>query len=268
MELLFSPLFSGSSGNCTYVGSRDAGVIVDCGVSATSALSQLNEAHISPGAVKAVLVTHEHTDHIGGAGVLARKLSVPLYATQGTWEGGLGKRAGKLDPSQIRVISPFEDFFVGDMNVMAFPTPHDCLEPCGFGFTLGSLRAAIATDIGYVNSKWLDAVEGADLVLLEADYDEDMLLAGSYPYDLKMRIRGRRGHLSNEDAGRAAAHLVSKGTRQIILGHLSKNNNFPELAEETCEGILFEHGIRAGRDVGLSVAKRDSLTGVFRIAEN
>ncbi|MBQ6645118.1 MAG: MBL fold metallo-hydrolase [Clostridia bacterium] len=264
MTMLFSPLFSGSSGNCTYVGTEDEGVIIDCGVSATAALGQLAAAKISPSAVKAILVTHEHVDHISGVGVLARKLQVPIYATRGTWEG-MGKRAGKLDQTQMRTISTGEDFYVGKLNVSAFDTPHDCLEPCGFVLSLGGMTAAVATDMGYIRENWLSAVKGADTVLLEADYDEDMLMAGSYPYDLKRRILGRKGHLSNEDAGKAACTLVESGAQRIILGHLSKNNNFPDLALKTCEAILMENGIRAGRDVMLDVAKRDALTGVYQL---
>lgn len=264
MKMLFSPLFSGSSGNCTYVGTEDEGVIIDCGISATAALSELSKANIDVRAVNAILVTHEHTDHIGGVGVLARKLQVPVYATRGTWEG-MGKRAGKLNPSQIRTINTGEDFYVGALNVSAFDTPHDCLEPCGFVLSLNGLSAAVATDMGYIRNNWLDAVKGTDTVLLEADYDQDMLMAGSYPYELKRRILGRKGHLSNEDAGKAAIELINAGAQRVILGHLSKNNNFPELAWETCAGILMEHGIRAGKDVMLDVAKRDGLTGVYQL---
>ena len=264
MKMLFSPLFSGSSGNCTYVGSEDEGVIIDCGVSSTAALGQLEAARIRPDAVRAILVTHEHVDHINGVGVLARKLQVPVYATRGTWEG-IGRRTGKLSQSQIRYISTGEDFYVGSLNISAFDTPHDCLEPCGFVLSMGGMTAAIATDMGYIRENWLSAVKGALMVLLEADYDEDMLMAGSYPYELKRRILGRKGHLSNEDAGRAACELTEAGAQRIILGHLSKNNNFPELARETCTGILMEHGIRAGRDVILDVARRDGLTGVYQL---
>ena len=265
MTMLFAPLFSGSSGNCTYVGSEDEGVIIDCGVSAAAALGQLEAAKIRPQSVKAILVTHEHTDHIGGVGVLARKLGVPVYATRGTWEG-MGRRAGKLDNTQIRTIDTGEDFYIGALNVCAFDTPHDCLEPCGFELGMHGMRAAIATDMGYLRESCLNAIRGAQLVLLEADYDENMLMAGSYPYELKRRILGRKGHLSNDDAGRAACELTNAGARQIVLGHLSKNNNFPELALRTCENILMEHGIRAGRDIMLDVAKRDSLTGVYTLS--
>ena len=239
-------------------------MIIDCGVSASAALGELQAAKISPGAVKAILVTHEHTDHINGVGVLARKLQVPIYATRGTWEG-MGKRAGKLDKAQIRTITAGEDFYIGKLNISAFDTPHDCIEPCGFVLSMGGLTAAVATDMGYIRSNWLDAVKGADTVLLEADYDEDMLMAGSYPYELKRRILGRKGHLSNEDAGKAACELTGAGAQRIILGHLSKNNNFPDLALKTCEYVLAEHGIRAGRDVMLDVARREGLTGVYQL---
>ncbi len=265
MELLFSPLFSGSDGNCTYVGTREEAVIVDAGMSMRAILEEMDRAQLDPGAVRALLVTHEHTDHISGVGALARKLNVPIYATPGTWRG-MEKRAGKLQPGQRREIECGADFYIGNINVTPFSTLHDTNEPCGYAFDLGGLRASIATDIGCVRENWLSTVLGSDIVLLEADYDPDMLMAGFYTYELKRRIRGTHGHLSNEDAGKAACRLVASGTKHIILGHMSKNNNFPELALRTVEDILAQEGYLCGRDVNLYVARREGLTGVFRIA--
>ena len=262
MEMLFSPLFSGSSGNCIYVGTRQEAVIVDAGVSARAIREEMERVGLDAGAVKAILVTHEHTDHITGVGALARGLGVPVYATEGTWRG-MEKRLGKLAEELKRTVQAGVDFYIGGIDVMPFETPHDTNEPCGYAFCVDGLKAAVATDIGCVKESWLSHVRGSDIVLLESDYDEDMLLAGSYTYELKRRIRGRRGHLSNEDAGRVAAELAATGTKRIILGHMSQNNNFPDLALRTIESILLDREILPGRDVMLSVARRDGCSGVF-----
>jgi len=263
MHLLFSPLFSGSSGNAIYVGNEEGAILVDAGMSATAILNEMTANGLDPASVKAIVITHEHIDHINGVGPLARKLKVPVYATEGTWEG-MTKRAGKLDPLNIRTVQPGEDFYIGGINVMPFATPHDSRQSCGYVITLGGIKAAVATDLGHLTPDWLNYILGSDIVLLESNYDPDMLIAGPYPYELKTRIKGRHGHLSNEDAGNAAVRLVESGTGTIILGHLSKENNFPDLALETCRGILYEHGYDG---VDLSVARRDGCSGVFEIKE-
>lgn len=263
MHLLFSPLFSGSSGNAIYVGNEDGAILVDAGMSARAIIEEMNTAGLDPETVKAIVVTHEHSDHVQGLGPLARKLKVPIYATQGTWDG-IGRKAGKLDPLNVRVIERGVDFYAAGMNVMPFATPHDARESCGYLFSIGGIKAAVATDLGNLKAGWLDFLLGCDIVLLESNYDPDMLIAGPYPVELKTRIKGLHGHLSNVDAGSAAVKLVESGTGTIILGHLSKENNFPELALETCRSILYEHGYDG---VNLSVARRDGTSGVFEIKE-
>ena len=175
---------------------------------------------------------------------------------------------GKIGPvaeKNRRIFDVEANFFVGDIEVIGFPTPHDASESCGFAFEQSGARFALATDIGCVREGWFKYVEGADAVLLESNYDPDMLQAGSYPYDLKKRILSRRGHLSNDDAGEAAVRLVRAGARQIVLGHLSKENNFPELAMQCTAAALRDAGIIPQEDVDLRVALRDSITGLFSV---
>lgn len=264
MKMILAPLFSGSSGNCIYVGNEECAVLVDAGVSASAILNEMDKAGLSRESVKALLITHEHTDHIGGAGPLARKLNVPVYATEGTF-AGCGKRLGKMDPSRLITVSAGGDFYVDKLNVTVFPTSHDCIDPCGYAFSLGGMRAAICTDTGCVKPEILEAIKGSDVALVESNYNPEMLLAGPYPYELKKRILGRRGHLSNEDAGNLAVRLYESGTRTVVLGHLSKENNFPELALETTRDILAEHGILCGRDIHLNVARREGFTALYTI---
>ena len=262
MELRFAPLFSGSSGNSVFVGSEAGQVLVDAGVSASRLINEMKRLGIDPGSLQALLITHEHIDHIRGAGVLSRKLDLPIYATAGTWAAMEGK-LGAVAEKNIRVIEREQDFFIGGIDIQAFPTPHDAAESVGYAFAVDGKRFAVATDLGCVRDSWLNYVRGADAVLLEANYDPDMLQAGPYPYELKKRIMSRKGHLSNDDAGKTAAELISHGAKQIVLGHLSKENNFPELAERSCTFVLETEGIIPGEDAFLCVARRDEATGMF-----
>lgn len=264
MELRFSPLFSGSSGNSIYVGCDDAHLLVDAGMSGTRIIQEMGKVGVDPRALGAILVTHGHNDHIKGIGILSRRFDLPVYATRDTWEEMYSK-LGSMAEKNVRVIEPEEDFFLGSINVMPFPTPHDAGGSVGYAFNVDGARLAIATDLGCVRDSWLKYVRGSDAVLLESNYDPDMLKAGPYPYDLKQRILSRRGHLSNDDAGHVAVELIRSGTKQIILGHLSKENNFPELAMRSLELYLQQAGIVPQEDCALYVANRDGNTGMFSI---
>ena len=264
MELRFAPLFSGSSGNAIYVGCDGAHMLVDAGVSGTRVAKALESVGVSPKELSGILVTHEHTDHIQGVGVLSRKYDVPIYATEGTWSAMEGK-IGAVAAKNVCMIEPEINFFLGPIEIMAFSTPHDAAASVGYAMELEQARFALATDIGCVRDGWLKHVSGADAVLLESNYDPDMLKAGPYPYDLKKRILSRRGHLSNDDAGAVAAQLIQSGARQIVLGHLSKENNFPQLALKSAEVALMAEGIEMGADADVRVALRDEPTGIFSV---
>lgn len=266
MELLLSPLFSGSGGNAVYVGAGQTGILVDAGVSCARVVSEMKTLGLDPSALDAILITHEHSDHVAGAGILSRRFDLPIYATEGTWSA-MAEKLGAVSAKNMRVIEAGQDFYIGDLDISPFSLPHDAADPCGYAFACGHLRAAVATDIGCPREGWLKAVSGCELVLLEANYDPGMLKAGRYPYALKTRILGTRGHLSNEDAGRAACRLAGNGTRSLILGHLSKENNFPELALETVRLALTEAGVRVGTDVELTVASRDHASGLFAVRD-
>lgn len=262
MDLHFSPLFSGSSGNSVYVSSGNSAVLIDAGVSCARIVSELNAIGADPHAISAILITHEHTDHIKGAGIFARKFGTPIYATEGTWQA-MADKIGDILPENRCVIEAGADFFIGDMNIQSFPTPHDAAESVGYVIsTAAGAKFALATDIGCVRGGWLDAIRGSAAVLLESNYDPDMLQAGKYPYELKRRIMSRKGHLSNDDAAEIALSLIYSGARQLVLGHLSKENNFPELALRCCQLALLRDGVE---DVQLCVANRDSNSGIFTV---
>ncbi len=264
MELRFSPLFSGSSGNATYVGCDDAQILVDAGLSGSRVSQELRRVGVDPARLDAILVTHEHADHIRGIGILSRKFDLPVYATEGTW-AGMFEKIGPIAEKNRIIFDPDQDFFLGSINVTPFATPHDAAQPVGYTFELDGAKLAIATDLGCIREGWMNRVLGADAVILESNYDPDMLRAGSYPYELKKRILSRRGHLSNDDAGAVAVELIKNGTRQIILGHLSKESNFPQLAMRSCELILQQAGLTPQEDATIYIANRDGNTGMFSI---
>lgn len=264
MELRFSPLFSGSSGNAIYVGCDDAQILVDAGMSGTRVFQELERVGVDSRGLDAILVTHEHADHIKGIGILSRKYDLPIYATAGTWRE-MAPKIGSIAPRNIREIEPEQDFYIGSIDITPFPTPHDAAQPVGYTFQTGMAKLAIATDLGSVRESWLKYIAGADAVILESNFDPNMLLAGRYPRELQRRIMGKRGHLSNDDAGEVAAELVLRGTRQIILGHLSKENNYPELALKCCEYAFQQAGLVPQRDATILVAARDGNSGMFSV---
>lgn len=262
MDLHFSPLFSGSSGNSVYVGAGSTSILIDAGVSCARIVSELHAIGADPASISAILITHEHSDHIKGAGIFARKFGTPIYATEGTWNS-MADKLGDIPAEKRCIIYSDTDFFIGDMNIQPFSTPHDAADSVGYVIsTATGARFGLATDIGCVRGGWLDAIRGCAAVLLESNYDPDMLQAGRYPYELKRRIMSRRGHLSNDDAAEAALALISAGTQQLVLGHLSKENNFPELALRCCQLALLRDGVE---NVQLCVANRDGNSGIFTV---
>lgn len=262
MQLYYAPLFSGSSGNSVLVGDGDTFLLIDAGVSCSRIAAELKTLGVAPERISTILVTHEHSDHIKGIGPFSRKFGCSVYATQGTW-AAMEDKLGDLDPSRRHVIGRDLDFYLDGLNIQPFPTPHDAAESVGYVISnRDGASFAVATDLGCLRDSWFEAVQGSDAVLLESNYDEDMLMAGPYPYDLKRRIRSRNGHLSNADASSAALKLFRSGTRHVILGHLSKENNFPELALTCTQSVLKNAGLG---EVQLSVARRDSCSGLFSL---
>lgn len=264
MSIAFAPLFSGSSGNATLVSCNNTNILIDSGVSGVRVISELQKLGIDPSSLDAILVTHEHDDHIKGVGILSRKFDLPIYASYGTWSA-MEKKVGSISQKNICVIEPETDFYLGDLDIMPFSIPHDAAQPCGYVFENNGIKFSLATDIGCIRSSWLDHIIGSDAVLLESNYDPGMLEVGKYPMQLKNRIASRRGHLCNDDAAEVSKKLVESGTTQIMLGHLSKENNFPELAFMCTDQYLQSNGILSGEDMILNVAKRDECSGYFEI---
>jgi len=257
-------LFSGSSGNAIYVTNNNTKILVDAGLSG----KRIEEALFSIGEdirdVQAILISHEHMDHIMGAGVLARRFGIPVYANKRTWDNMYGVLKN-IKPECIRVFNTGDNFCIGDIEIHTFRTPHDAVEPVGFSFLHKGKKITIATDMGHMNSTLLSCLEGCDMILIESNHDIEMLKMGRYPWPLKKRILGDTGHLCNDTAAQVVAYLAKRGTKKFLLGHLSKENNFPELAFETVRNALLEKSIIAGRDVYLGVAHRDRVSEAISV---
>jgi phosphoribosyl 1,2-cyclic phosphodiesterase len=263
MALSITPLFSGSSGNAILICTEHTKVLVDAGVSGKRTEEALSSIGVKAGELKAILITHEHSDHILGAGILSRKHNIPIYATAVTWQASNGK-IGEIKPGNIRKISK-SDFFIDDLLIEPFETPHDAADPVGYCLSHASRKVGIATDLGHFPKSVEHRLHSCNLVLLESNHDMDLLLNGSYPHRLKQRIKSRHGHLSNDDAAIAAIKLAAAGVSSILLGHLSQENNDAKLAFRTVTDALIAENFVPGQDINLGLALRDCVTGVFNI---
>jgi phosphoribosyl 1,2-cyclic phosphodiesterase len=260
----FCSLYSGSSGNCLFLGTEKTRILIDTGLSAKRIVEALCSIGEKPSDISAILVSHEHSDHVKGAGIFSRKFNVPVYANENTWDA-MEAAIGPVDSKNKMYFNTGKEFEILDVCVNPFNIPHDAAEPVGFNFFVGNKKITTATDIGHINKGLLQYLENNDLLFLEANHDVEMLKVGPYPWHLKRRIMGDSGHLSNEMAGKVIAYMAGKGTRKFLLGHLSRENNFPELAYQTVCNALSEKQICAGVDVELSVAMRDRAGRVIEV---
>jgi phosphoribosyl 1,2-cyclic phosphodiesterase len=260
----FCSLFSGSSGNAIFLGTDKTKILIDAGVSGKRIIEALVSIGENPSELSAVLVSHEHSDHIKGAGIISRRLDIPIYANEGTWKAMEGQ-IGPVSLKNKRYFNTGIEFEINEICIKPFPMPHDASEPVGFSFFTENKKVTVSTDIGHISEELLDCMEMSDLILLESNHDLEMLRVGRYPWWLKKRIMGENGHLSNEVAGKTVAYLADKGTRRFLLGHLSKENNFPELAYQTVLNALDEKQIRVGTDVTLDVVLRDRVGRVVEL---
>lgn len=257
----FCPLFSGSSGNSSYLGSRSAGVLIDAGVSARRLEGRMRLCGIDPLAIGGILVTHEHGDHVSGLRVFAKRYGLPVYASAGT----LGAIGAGLDGVELRDIG--EGAEIAGMEVRAFPTSHDCAEPTGYRIHTGDGRDfCLATDLGFLSGEVKENLTGCDMVVIESNHDMEMLRNGPYPYYLKRRILSDQGHLSNSACAGFLPELLKSGARRFMLAHLSDVNNTPRLAYETSLSALVQAGFVEDVDFLLQVAmpeNTESRTVIF-----
>ena len=259
----FCPLFSGSSGNVSFVEGGGVKLLVDAGLAGKRIALALRERGVEPTDINGLLVTHDHSDHVSGVGIFARRFGVPIYANERTWQAML-PFLGRIPPELMRVFETGRDFYIGGLNVYPFPTPHDAAESVGYSFSDGSAKLTVMTDIGCFNDDLLVAAAGSSLLLIESNHDVDMLNAGSYPYPLKRRILGLEGHLSNDSCAQALIRLYATGVRRAVLAHLSGDNNYEVLAVETVRQALREADI-PDADFLLTLAHRDAVGEMLEV---
>ena len=257
----FCSLFSGSSGNSSLVQTNSTKILIDAGESAKKIAESLISLNIDPKEINGIIVTHEHSDHTKGIGVFSKKYDIPVYANYETWES-MHSQKEKIKDENIKFFN-FEKFNIGDLTIEPFPIPHDAANPCGFNIYNNNNKISIATDIGHLTSSVVDSLSNSSFILLESNYDLNVLKCSPYPYLLKQRISGPNGHLSNDDAGKTISYLVNTGLKSVMLGHLSKENNFPELAYKTVADYLIENKIE--NKIDLSVASRYTTSQIIDI---
>ncbi|MCC8045705.1 MAG: MBL fold metallo-hydrolase [Clostridiales bacterium] len=255
----FCSIASGSSGNCIFVGTDHTSVLIDAGITGKKVVEGLKELDRKPEELDAILITHEHSDHIKGLGVLARKYEVPVYCSAGTREAMLsGHMLGEVDETLFHDITPDEHLFIHDLDVLPFNVSHDAAQPVAYRLSHEEKSVAVATDLGYYDDYIIDHLRNLDAVLIESNHDIHMLQVGKYPYFLKQRILGLKGHLSNDNAGRLLGEILHDNMKSVLLGHLSKENNLEELALMTVsEEITAGENPFKGSDFPIQIAKRD-----------
>ncbi len=265
MNMKLCSIASGSSGNATLVSDEQTNILIDTGVSLKRITAGLSEEGLGLDDISAILITHEHIDHVGGLGVLLRKKEIPVYATDGTIRGIRAvKTLGKINYDLFESVRTDDVFSVGTLDILPIATPHDSIEPCMYRVFGREYSAAVMTDLGYYDDYIVDHLRGVNMALLEANHDVGMVEAGPYPYSLKRRILGSGGHLSNENSGKLLAKVLHDNFKGVILGHLSRENNYDKLAYESVRMEVDMAGTRyRASDFEMRVAppdRRMSLT--------
>lgn len=261
----FCSLYSGSSGNSIFVGSDNAKILIDAGLPGKKIDEALKQIGQNPNEIDGIFITHEHIDHIKGVGVLSRKYDIPIYAPQDTWIA-MESTIGKIKEHNIKVMDRRSNISINDIDIKSFIIPHDAASPVGYTINLGGKQVSVATDFGTFTREIYDNIKDSEAILIESNYNPQMLDMGPYPYNLKLRIKGVEGHLSNEDCGKAIVQILKNGLgKKIVLGHLSNTNNTPDVAEITVKDILKENNIKIGSDVFLTMANRHNPSEIITL---
>jgi len=243
MKLRFCSLSSGSSGNCYYIGNEFSGILIDAGISATAIRRFLKTMNIHMDTIMGILITHNHIDHIRGLGVLVRKHHLPVYTTHNIWKSILS-RNDKIAGDCIREIPIQQKFQLAGFDIEAFPVSHDAPETVGFQISSENRQITVVTDLGHICMTSAPYIKEANLLVIESNYDEEMLVNGRYPHFLKNRIKSDRGHLGNHQVSDFLADVINDNLSHICLAHLSINNNTPEKALQTLQQTFSKRGIK------------------------
>ena len=255
--LNFCSLYSDSSGNSLFVETENTKILIDAGMSCKKIEEGLKAIEETPSSINAILVTHEHSDHVKGISTISKKFNIPVFATKETFDA-MPNQTEKLSEKNINFFNISEKFSINDLEILPFSIPHDAVNPCGFNISQNNKhQISIATDIGHMTKSIVNHLEGSEFILLESNYDTEVLKCCAYPYKLKSRIASNIGHLSNSMAGKTISYLLKNSNLSTaMLGHLSKESNFPELAYQTViDEIISNHS--DDKQINLSVANRD-----------
>lgn len=263
--MVFCSLYSGSSGNSIFVSGEKSKILIDVGMPGKKIDEALTKIGENPSEIGGIFITHEHSDHIKGVGVLSRKYDIPIYANDKTWSA-MEKSLGKIKEHNIRIMDRRSTVEIGDLSIKSFVIPHDAVAPVGYTIENKGKKVSIATDFGVFTEEIFNNIKDSQSILLECNHDVSMLKYGPYPYNLKRRILSEVGHLSNDDCGNALVNLANHGVgKNVILGHLSKTNNQPDLALQTVLNIIEENGLKRGIDINISMADRNNPSGYIKL---
>lgn len=263
-DLQISVLASGSSGNAIYIESATTKLLVDCGLTGKKTTELLAQIDRDPYELDGILVSHEHSDHIKGVGIMSRKYDLDIYANEKTWQA-MSKKLGKIKTEHKFLFDVEEMKTIGDIDILSFGVSHDAIDPQFYTFQKNNKQFVILTDTGYVSDRMRDNLKNADAYLIESNHDVSMLRMGGYPWPLKQRILSDKGHLSNEDGALALVDMIGDKTKRVYLGHLSKENNMKEIARETVEEILLRKDMGVNEAFHLYDTDPDNAQSIFRL---
>lgn len=264
LTLKYSILASGSTGNALFVESEETRLLIDAGLSGKQVEKLMGEVGVDPTTLDALLITHEHSDHIKGVGILARRYDLPIYANEATWEA-MAPLIGNIEEDKKRVLNTGDSLDFGSLKVDSYGISHDASEPVGYCFYEGDAQLALTTDLGYVSDRIKEKVRTAQTIIMESNHDVEMLRMGAYPWSIKRRILSDVGHLSNEAAADALCDILGGTTEKVHLAHLSRDNNLPQLARLTVQNILEDYGIFLDQEVELADTYFDRATPLEKV---
>ena len=262
MKIETAVLSSGSKGNSTYIRAGKHSILIDAGLSGKGLEKRMAALELKPEELDALLITHEHKDHIKGIGILSRRYDLPIYANEGTWAGAESD-LGKIKPENKKLFKG--DFEIGELKLSPYAIFHDASQPVGYVCQAGGKKIVLATDTGIMNQQIINKIKGADFFVLESNHDLEMLMTGKYPYFLKNRIKGDEGHLSNDATAALLPALIKDNFPTVVLAHLSEENNNPKVAYITVNNALKEAGLKVGEDLRMGCADQHKTTPLFRL---
>ncbi len=265
MAVTVTVLASGSKGNCTLISSSGTRLLVDAGLSCRELLRRLLLCGESASCIDAILITHEHSDHVGGLYVLAKRLKIPVYMTEATHDAyrrdARDSAGNRIKLERLELFHPGHVFNIGDVSVTPFTIPHDAVDPVGFTFCSEGMKVGVCTDLGYMPASVRHHIRGCQVLMIESNHDLEMLRGGPYPWAVKQRVMSRVGHLSNDALADFLTTDYDGGAEYVILAHLSEQNNHPEIARMTAERALGEQPAAAGKQLMLA-AQHEPLAAI------